>query len=452
VASATPPAPEGPSIDGPWHGVLVGKLHLALSLTRQGNAYAAVLDSLDQGAKLPVDHVALEGGKLRFAIAAVDGSYEGTVEGDTIQGTWTQHGSAKALEFDRGEPPADWTKASAPKPPLDAYVDVRVPEAPSPLRADGKTVLVYELHLTSYAPAELVSVDVTAGGHPLAHLAGSELAKAFAHPRLGSAAEEAGVNLAPDGLSVVYMWVTLDSTKVPAALDHRIVVKQQGLELTIPDVRVAVRDRAPRVFSPPLHGTGWMASNGPSNKSHHRRVILPLGGHARVPQRFAIDWVRLGADGKTTFTGDPSKNASYLAYGGEALAVGDGVVTEVKDGIQENVPQEPPAVPITLETVAGNHVIVDLGGGYFGLWAHLQPGSVRVKVGDHVRRGQVLGLVGNSGNSTEPHLHFHVTDASSCLASEGIPYAFGSFEVRGPANAGRHDRELPTEDEVVSFP
>ena len=132
--------------------------------------------------------------------------------------------------------------------------------------------------------------------------------------------------------------------------------------------------------------------------------------------------------------------------------MGDGVVTEVKDGIQENVPQEPPAVPITLETVAGNHVIVDLGGGYFGLWAHLQPGSVRVKVGDHVRRGQVLGLVGNSGNSTEPHLHFHVTDASSCLASEGIPYAFGSFEVRGPANAGRHDRELPTEDEVVSFP
>ena len=86
------------------------------------------------------------------------------------------------------------------------------------------------------------------------------------------------------------------------------------------------------------------------------------------------------------------------------------------------------------------------------MWAHLQPGSVRVKVGDHVKRGQVLGLVGNSGNSSEPHLHFHVTDAASTLGAEGIPYAFPAFEVRGAANAGKHVRELPTEREIVSFP
>jgi murein DD-endopeptidase MepM/ murein hydrolase activator NlpD len=162
--------------------------------------------------------------------------------------------------------------------------------------------------------------------------------------------------------------------------------------------------------------------------------------------------VKVNPGGKTTFTGDESKNASYAAYGAEALAVADGVVTAVKDGIIENVPQQEPAVPITLDTVAGNHVVVDLGGGYYGMWAHLQPGSVRVKAGDRVKRGQVLGLVGNSGNSTEPHLHFHVTDGASPLGAEGLPYAFPAFEVRDGKNAGKHAKELPTEDEVVQFP
>lgn len=137
-ASASPAAPQGPSIDGAWHGVL-GKLHLALSFTRQGDAYAAVLDSLDQGAKLPVDRVTLDAGKLRFAIASVEGSYEGAVAGDAIHGTWAQHGVAQPLVFDCGEAPPEWTKATAAKPPLDDYVDVRVPEPPSPLHADGKT-------------------------------------------------------------------------------------------------------------------------------------------------------------------------------------------------------------------------------------------------------------------------------------------------------------------------
>ncbi len=124
----------------------------------------------------------------------------------------------------------------------------------------------------------------------------------------------------------------------------------------------------------------------------------------------------------------------------------DGVVTEVKDGIPENVPGQR-AVPITLETIAGNHVVVDIGGGRWAFWAHFQPGSIKVKVGDRVKRGQVLGLVGNSGNSSEPHLHFQVQDGASPLASEGVPYAFDSFEVSG----AKRSKQLPTEKEVVTF-
>jgi murein DD-endopeptidase MepM/ murein hydrolase activator NlpD len=207
------------------------------------------------------------------------------------------------------------------------------------------------------------------------------------------------------------------------------------------------------VISPPLRGDNWQAGNGPSNTSGHRRTILPIDGKAHIAQRFAIDWVQLNPDGKT-YTGDPLDNKNYRAYGSQALAVADGTIVAVKDGIPQNIPGENSrAVPITLETVGGNHVILDLGKGRYAFYAHLQPGSLKVKIGDHVKRGQVLGLVGNSGNSTEPHLHFHIGDSNSPLGSEGIPYVFESFEAKARADAPlvKHRMEIPTEDEIVSF-
>jgi murein DD-endopeptidase MepM/ murein hydrolase activator NlpD len=119
-------------------------------------------------------------------------------------------------------------------------------------------------------------------------------------------------------------------------------------------------------------------------------------------------------------------------------------------------------VPITLETVGGNHVILDLGQGRYAFYAHLQPGSLRVKAGDKVRRGQVVGLVGNSGNSTEPHLHFHISDANSPLGSDGLPYLLPAFEVQGKgwgwkaseakATTEKRQMEIPIENDVVRFP
>jgi murein DD-endopeptidase MepM/ murein hydrolase activator NlpD len=150
-----------------------------------------------------------------------------------------------------------------------------------------------------------------------------------------------------------------------------------------------------------------------------------------IAQRFAIDYVKVGED-NLTFTGDRLKNENYHAQGAEALAVGDGIVVAVKDDIPENVPGiTSRAVPITLETVGGNHVIIDIGGERYAFYAHLQPGSLRVQSGDRVRRGQVIGLVGNSGNSTEPHLHFHISDGNSPLGSEGLPYGYDAFELVG---------------------
>ncbi len=95
--------------------------------------------------------------------------------------------------------------------------------------------------------------------------------------------------------------------------------------------------------------------------------------------------------------------------------------------------QEPGGFPegISLDEADGTSVILDIGGGNYALYAHFQPGSVRVQEGDRVSRGDVLALVGSSGNSLAPHLHFHVMSTSLSLASNGLPYVIDSFTVTG---------------------
>ena len=230
--------------------------------------------------------------------------------------------------------------------------------------------------------------------------------------------------------------------------------------------RLPISRHAPLVIRLPLPAGDWVAANGPSNTSGHRRALQIVDGRARIAQRFAIDWVKLGPDGRV-FHGDKALNPSWYDFGTPVLAVADAKVSASHDGIPENEPSDKRAVPITLETVGGNYLTLDLGGGRFAFYAHLQPGSQKVKVGDVVHRGQVLALLGNTGNSDAPHLHFHVSDANSPLGAEGLPYVFESFQelgkapfdqIVGPAGwkastpATIRRGEIPGEDAVVRIP
>ncbi|MEO8333444.1 MAG: M23 family metallopeptidase [bacterium] len=361
---------------------------------------------------------------------------------------------------------AGMVSAQAVLPPS---LELRVPKAPTLGVAESGSFIAYELHVTNFSaqPMTLKDVDVLSGGNGntvLFTLADSALTQGISRPGLTVPPADR-LKIAGGTRAVVFVWMPVDARSAPASLRNRVRVEHgtgdssrtQELEGGVVSVARMGAD-----IGPPLRGGVWLAANGPSARSGHRRALIPIAGAPSIAQRFAIDWVRVN-DTDSTYSGDRLKNENYLAEGNDALAVANGRIVAVKDGIPENVPGvNSRAVPITLETVGGNHVIIDIGGGRFAFYAHLKPGSLRVKVGDAVKRGQVIGLVGNTGNSTEPHLHFHISDGNSPLGSEGVPYGYDSLEIVGHCttfNLGCvretpsvRRGELPLENVLVRFP
>lgn len=364
-------------------------------------------------------------------------------------------------------------KAQSAKP-VPAVLEV--PFAPIPVKAMDKMNLAYELHITNFSRTNLVltGVEVLADDARKTSLASYRDAELLKRLIVISpaAADSQEKNVIGGGQrAIAFLMISTDDA-VPNALRHRLFFKSTDAadvkEQIVDGMRVAVQNGKPLIIGSPLRGR-WIAVNGFSNDTGHRRAMIPIDGEARIPQRFAADWVKLGDDGLIARNGDLSQNANYYTYGAEALAVADGVVVGLKDGIPENVPQtKARAVPITLETIAGNYVLLDIGGGRFASYAHFQPNSLKVKVGDRVKLGRVLGLVGNSGNSDLPHLHFHITNAASTLGSEGVPYVFKSFVMQGllKSNAeiikggfkpdanteNKRQMEIPIQNAVVVFP
>ena len=357
-------------------------------------------------------------------------------------------------------------------------IEVAVPSAPIAVRGGGASHLLYELHLTNFrnAPAELKRVEVHGGddeSRVLASYAGEEISSRMLRP--GTPPGPLDQRVLTGGMrAIVMLELIIDGNRpVPALLWHRLTfsVATPGaapIEQSMDVARVPVGTQQPLVIDPPLRGGDWLSANGPSNNSVHRRALLVVNGNSHIAQRLAIDWMKLGPGGRLA-RNDRSLNANWFGYGEEVRAVADGTVVATKDGIPENVPlTEERAVPITIDTLGGNLVVVDIGKGRYASFMHLTPKSLRVSVGAKVRRGQVLGLLGNSGNSDAPHLHFHVTDGPSPLGSEGVPYVFPSMQHRGSiASLDQlvadeawvpqrgtvvRTREIPLENAVVRFP
>ncbi len=339
------------------------------------------------------------------------------------------------------------TPLTAPGGP-PGLLSVQAVARPAPLIVQGKAYLVYELLITNYqtGPVSLQSLRADCGPMGIFNFDRDSLKQMVdLPPRYGSTTDP--LTFAPLETRILLVWLPFSSTQVPHRVIHTIGYGVSGKSGAGAEYRVMTArsapmridyEAAPVEIGPPLRGNNWLAANGPSNTSSHRRAFMVADGQIFFPERFAIDFVQIGPDGKT-YQGDPKDNSSYHAYGADIIAVADGRIVDAKSGIKDNVPGST-AGPISMATIGGNYLVEDLGNGAYAFYAHLKPGSLKVFVGANVKRGQVLASLGNTGNSSEPHLHFHLMSTPSPLGGNGLPYAFDKFSIApGHVNESAQD-------------
>ena len=346
--------------------------------------------------------------------------------------------------------------------PFPLQLELRVPFEPSAFPSNRRTFLCYELYLTNFAgsPINLRRLEVVddddKSAKPVASFEGGQLEALLQIVGPGVAAGTSPSSLAGGSTAVAFMWVSFESgARVPKRLRHRVFTADSEGE----GATIGTHHDELKVLGPPVEGTDWRVSDGPSNDpdNHHRRGIIVVEGRPQISRRYAVDWIveKNGA----MFSGDEHANQSYYAYGKPVLAVANAIVVTARDGLPDNVPgyhgeQFHPAIPITPDSVAGNTITLDLGNGQFAQYAHLQPGSLRVKTGDRVRRGQVMARIGASGDARGPHLHFQLTTTVSrdLIAGEGLPYLIDRYRVKSADGVWTvHMSELPLGGTLVDF-
>ncbi|WP_055474596.1 M23 family metallopeptidase [Gordonia sp. HS-NH1] len=337
------------------------------------------------------------------------------------------------------------SSSGAPSEPVVTPVVGSVMFAPTPFAgSDGNNHLVYEVSLTNYmrTPVTIVGVEVldaTEDDEPLLVLDENGVRTrlkptgAPSVPPAPGAPEEYSQVLAPGQNGVLFLHVVF-SSEAPKQLVHEVSVRADAAPPGMREVDeriapVTVSDSTVPVLGPPLVGERYIAADACCDAVRHTRAILPLNGSPVLAQRYAVDWEQADADGRI-FVGDAKDPASYRIFGDDVLAVADGTVVASRNDLPEQTPGSFPA-DLAIADADGNNLVLDIGDGFYVNYAHMQPGSVRFAPGDRVRRGDVIGKVGNSGNSVAPHLHVHVMNGPEFLGSQGVPSVTEEFTITG---------------------
>jgi len=327
---------------------------------------------------------------------------------------------------------APFGRAQVPENMTPVLLEVQ--DAPVPfMGSDGRMHLVYELWMTNFSSADVSveKVEVLGDGVVLQSFDASAIAA-----RLQAAGQrESAGKLAGSARALLFLHLTLaPGASIPARLTHRITIHADaappGLqEITENGGEVAVDRRPVVIIGPPLRGEGYISADSCCDAVRHTRAVLPVNGRVWLAQRYAVDWEQMNGQSRI-YTGPSERLESYTIFGKPVLAVADAVVVSVTDGLAEQTPGKYPT-NISLDEADGNSVILDLGAQHYAVYAHMQPGSIKVHKGESVKLGQIIGLVGNTGNSVAPHLHFQMNDRPSSLASNGLPYEIRDFQVTG---------------------
>ncbi|MGA9276175.1 M23 family metallopeptidase [Ilumatobacter sp.] len=368
--------------------------------------------------------------------------------------------------------------------------------APAPvpvMGTDGKVHVVYELEVLNFSPREATPTRLeTVVGGPDGEVVSTLEGEDLARQTLVVLGEGGSIPLGDTG--VILVDDVYDShDDVPVSVTHRLSAtfgpaspdladawesSFDGDPVTATGGPVAISSESPVVIGPPLAGAGWYAWNGCCGPSTHRRSFFPVGGRLNFGERYGVDWVKpdltldaaaiaasIEAGYLPTFEDDPTDNDAYGAYGEPLLAVADGTVVTVTSGMPDELPESAPT-GLSAAELGGNYVVLDIGDGVYAFYAHLSPGGATVEVGDEVTRGQVIGRVGNSGNTTEAHLHFHLMRAPAPLSGDNVAFEIDAFGYAGSMDleadpfegftpgpdAGARADQLPLETSVVDFP
>ncbi|MEO6216242.1 MAG: M23 family metallopeptidase [Sphingomonas sp.] len=336
--------------------------------------------------------------------------------------------------------------------------------APHLDRTDSGVSVRYELHVANHGKEQVrlrgLQVSDAASGAALLDLAGDPFRAALAPGRSGC--DAANGLLSPGGECLLYVDTSV-ARNAPRLLRTSIAF-MAGTAAGRADLVLRVVDDAGPALGPPLGAGTWVAVHHPDWSRGHRRVFYASTRGEVLPGRFAIDFVKVSPAGATS-CGNPDQPSDAIGYGDPVLAVANGRIAAVRDGIPEsatisgNPSHDQKSAP-------GNYVVLALGRGKFATYEHLRPGSIRVGVGQRVRLGMVLGELGFTGDSTGPHLHFHVSDSVVPLGGEGLPFVFDRFSLSGDypdiGQLGRTrwqgspptvmQRVRPGANTVISFP
>lgn len=351
--------------------------------------------------------------------------------------------------------------------------DIRIGHPPKTVLINGKPTVYYELHLANFSdtPIEFTELTVTED-HPSGSVVFSVTGEAWEHRhKMAGTWKKLPEGILPPGsASVIYMDFTLPPELKNRKLRHHFYFVPPGGDANHP-VSVSgplIKPGETEIsLGPPLRGGPWAAIYDPSWERGHRSVFYTVGGKARIPGRFAIDFMKLDHQGNVV-KGDRDTVKNWYGYGAEVLAVADGTIASARDDFPESPtisghPRHPAA------KATGNYVSIAIGNDRYVFYEHLKPGSIRVKPGQKVKKGEVIASLGFTGQSTGPHLHLHMADTDSPLGAEGIPFLLEHFSLLGnykdfskfgkepwipvsDDNKAEITRERPGPNSIVSFP
>ena len=340
------------------------------------------------------------------------------------------------------------------KIPETPAVKMTNPVAPIPVASTDGVNIAYELELKNngdmiLVPEKIDVIDLATG--KIIYTPDAEVfAKTFqkASNPLPTAAEMINGTLKVP-VPRISIWFKVSPDAVPDKLVHRLTLNRTAIglsPLSVTGGEVTVRkDLQPVVIGSPVRGAGWVAMETTEPTTHHFLMPVTINGVTTVDQRYAQDWFYIDPVTGQVAQGDVNLTKNYLGYGKELLAVADGTVVDIHNDLSDNGIYKVP--PFSFSTGPGNNVVIDIGNNKYACYVHTIPGSIRVNKGDVVKEGQVIALLGNSGQSDIPHLHFEVvTDKPIIMGGEGYPFVFRSFDLIAKLNKTLLDKRTSSPD------